>query len=121
MRSRGITLATRRGTAVAAPASGKVLFAGPFRDYGGVIIIDHGGGWKSVLVNAGSRLERGAAVGIGERIGYRPGQFAQLKVPGTEAWRSYSYANLANADNRLEFIVRDGRIASIEPSARMSS
>jgi murein hydrolase activator len=62
-------LATRRGTALIVPASGTILFAGPFRDYDGVVIIDHGRGWKSVLVNAGSRLSRGARVEIGEPLG----------------------------------------------------
>jgi septal ring factor EnvC (AmiA/AmiB activator) len=69
VRSRGVTLATRRGTALVAPAAGKILFAGPFRDYDGVVIIDHGGGWKSVLVNAGSSLRRGATVRLGDTLG----------------------------------------------------
>jgi septal ring factor EnvC (AmiA/AmiB activator) len=54
---------------LAAPASGTILFAGPFRDYDGILIIDHGGGWKSVLVNAGSKLPRGSKVTAGEPIG----------------------------------------------------
>jgi septal ring factor EnvC (AmiA/AmiB activator) len=69
VRSRGVVLATRRGAAIAAPASGTILFAGPFRDYDGVIIIDHGGGWKSVLVNAGTALGRGARVQLGGPLG----------------------------------------------------
>lgn len=69
VRSRGITLATRRGVALIAPASGTILFAGPFRDYDGIMIIDHGGGWRSVIVNAGSKLQRGSTVTIGEPIG----------------------------------------------------
>ena len=69
VRSRGLVLATRRGSPLVAPASGTILFAGPFRDYDGVVIIDHGGGWKSVLVNAGSKLPRGATIRIGEPLG----------------------------------------------------
>jgi septal ring factor EnvC (AmiA/AmiB activator) len=69
VRSRGVVLATRRGSPIAAPASGTILFSGPFRDYDGVIIIDHGGGWKSVLVNAGTALARGASVRIGDQLG----------------------------------------------------
>lgn len=69
VRSRGITLATKRGARLAAPASGTILFAGPFRDYDGVLIIDHGRGWKSVLVNAGSNLQRGARVRKGDALG----------------------------------------------------
>ncbi len=69
VRSRGITLGTRRGAALAAPARGTILFSGPFRDYDGIVIIDHGDGWKSVLVNAGSSLAKGKTVRIGEPIG----------------------------------------------------
>lgn len=69
VRSRGLTLATPRGSPVTAPAAGTVLFAGPFRDYDGILIIDHGDGWKSVLVNVGSELQRGASLRIGDRIG----------------------------------------------------
>ena len=54
------------------------------------------------------------ASGIGDMIRYKPGQFAQLKVPGSEQWRSYSYAHPANAGNQLEFIVR------LLPSGAMS-
>lgn len=69
VRSRGITLGTRRGASLIVPGSGTILFAGPFRDYDGVVIIDHGRGWKSVLVNAGSKLSKGARVRIGDRLG----------------------------------------------------
>ncbi|MDQ3479028.1 MAG: peptidoglycan DD-metalloendopeptidase family protein [Pseudomonadota bacterium] len=69
IRSRGVLLATRRGTPVVAPASGTVLFSGPFRDYDGLVIIDHGGGWRSILVNVGTVTARGSTVAIGERLG----------------------------------------------------
>ena len=46
------------------------------------------------------------ASGLGETVRFQPGQFAQLKVPGTEEWRSYSYAGLPNEGNAMEFIVR---------------
>jgi septal ring factor EnvC (AmiA/AmiB activator) len=69
VRARGTTLSTRRGTPLAAPADGTILFAGPFRDYDGLIIIDHGGGWKSVIVNAGTKLRRGMTVRIGDPLG----------------------------------------------------
>ncbi len=37
---------------------------------------------------------------------YQAGQFAQLKVPGTETWRNYSYAHPADGRDELEFIIR---------------
>ena len=69
VRSRGLTLATRKGAALVAPAGGTILFSGPFRDYDGVVIIDHGDGWKSVLVNAGTKLRKGARVNAGDALG----------------------------------------------------
>ena len=69
VRSRGIQLATGRGSTIVAPAAGTIRFAGPFRNYDGVVIIDHGGGWLSLIVNvattskAGSRVELGAPLG----------------------------------------------------------
>ncbi|WP_370331055.1 FAD-binding oxidoreductase [Mycolicibacterium hippocampi] len=39
-------------------------------------------------------------------IDYQPGQFAQLRVPGTDVWRNYSYAHPADGCTELEFIIR---------------
>jgi septal ring factor EnvC (AmiA/AmiB activator) len=73
VRSRGITLQTGRGTAVAAPADGIVRYSGPFRDYDGVVIIDHGGGWLSLIVNVSSTLQPGDRVRFGAPIGRATG------------------------------------------------
>ena len=37
----GITIAAAPGQAVAAPEDGRVVFAGPFRSYGQLLIIEH--------------------------------------------------------------------------------
>jgi murein hydrolase activator len=60
LRSRGIVLAPRPGAQAVAPAPGRVAFAGPYRGYGQIVIIDHGRGWTS-LVTGLARLD--AAVG----------------------------------------------------------
>ncbi|WP_236549419.1 murein hydrolase activator EnvC [Novosphingobium sp. TCA1] len=54
--SRGLTLATRANAQVVAPAAGRVAFAGPYRGYGRIVIIEHPGGWTS-LVTGLSRLD----------------------------------------------------------------
>ena len=83
VRSRGVTLATRRGTPVTAPAGGTILFSGPFRDYDGIVIIDHKGGWRSVLVNLGSRSTKGSRVTIGQPLGIALGPVeVQLRQDG---------------------------------------
>ena len=69
VRSRGITLATGRGALVIAPAGGIIRFSGPFRSYDGVMIIDHGGGWISLLVNVRSPLKPGDRVRLGDAVG----------------------------------------------------
>jgi septal ring factor EnvC (AmiA/AmiB activator) len=69
VRSRGLTLATGRGTSVDVPASGTMRFSGPFRAYDAVVIIDHGGGWMSLLLNVASPLKPGEKVQIGQPLG----------------------------------------------------
>ena len=69
VRSRGLTLATGRGAPVTAPAAGTVRFSGPFRSYDGVMIIDHGRGWISLLVNIASPLKPGDKVRLGDPVG----------------------------------------------------
>lgn len=69
IRSRGLTFATTRGMAVTAPADGVVRFAGPFRDYDGIVIIDHGGGWLSLIVNVASELHAGDRLRLGDAAG----------------------------------------------------
>ncbi|HUE79692.1 MAG TPA: peptidoglycan DD-metalloendopeptidase family protein [Sphingomicrobium sp.] len=69
VRSRGLTLATRRGAEVTVPAAGIIRFAGPFRDYDGIAIIDHGGGWMSLIINVASQLRPGTRVAVGDRLG----------------------------------------------------
>jgi septal ring factor EnvC (AmiA/AmiB activator) len=65
--ARGLTLATAPGAEVAAPSAGRVVFAGPFRGYGQIVILDHGGGWTSTVTNLSSLTVR-----VGEQV--RPRQ-----------------------------------------------
>lgn len=45
----GITIRTRAGAEVVAPYDGKVVYAGDFRSYGQILIIDHGGQYHTLL------------------------------------------------------------------------
>jgi septal ring factor EnvC (AmiA/AmiB activator) len=69
IKSRGVTLATVRGAALIVPASGVVRFSGPFRSHDGVVIIDHGKGWMSLILNVGSSLKVGERVRAGAPMG----------------------------------------------------
>ncbi|MBB4099585.1 murein hydrolase activator EnvC family protein [Sphingomonas kyeonggiensis] len=73
VRARGITLACAANSDAVAPTAGRILFAGPFRDYGGVVIIDHGNGWTSSITGLGAIAVRvGQQVSQGDGIGRAP-------------------------------------------------
>jgi septal ring factor EnvC (AmiA/AmiB activator) len=46
---KGLTVATRAGAQVTAPADGWVVYAGPFRSYGQLLILNVGGGYHVLL------------------------------------------------------------------------
>ncbi len=51
--AKGLSIRTRPGAQIVAPADGTVMFAGPFKGYGQILIIDHGGGYHSLLAGIG--------------------------------------------------------------------
>lgn len=61
--SKGIALATAAAAQVVSPAAGRVAFAGPYRGYGSIVIIEHDGGWTTLVTN----LDRIAAL-TGEKV-----------------------------------------------------
>jgi murein hydrolase activator len=68
--NRGIVLETRPGAAVVAPFDGQILFRGPFRSYGEILIIQHDGGYHSLLAGlARSDATVGQWVLAGEPVG----------------------------------------------------
>jgi septal ring factor EnvC (AmiA/AmiB activator) len=105
VRSRGLTLSTPRGTAVTAPADGVVRFAGPFRDYDGVLIIDHGGGWLSLIVNTASELRAGDRVRLGDPVGRALGP---LQVELSRNGRRISPAIIAGSSQSLSKASKGG-------------
>jgi septal ring factor EnvC (AmiA/AmiB activator) len=66
----GDMVATQSGAIVTAPADGSVLYAGPFRSYGQLLILDAGDGYHVVLAGM-SRINvtLGQSVLAGEPIG----------------------------------------------------
>lgn len=68
--SKGITIKTRSNAQVISPYDGTVLFAGPFRGYGQLIIIEHGDGYHTLLAGIG-RLDTsvGQSLLAGEPVG----------------------------------------------------
>ena len=70
VRSRGLTLATRPGAQLIAPADGRIAFAGAYRGFGQIVIIEHVGGWTSLITGlARTRLKVGERIAQGDPIG----------------------------------------------------
>lgn len=71
--SKGLTIATRSKAQVISPFDGAVIFAGPFRGYGDMIIVEHGDGYLSLLAGLGSiDVELGQMLLAGEPVGQMP-------------------------------------------------
>jgi septal ring factor EnvC (AmiA/AmiB activator) len=65
---KGISLATRPGAQVTTPCDGWVVYAGPFRSYGQLLILNAGGGYYILIAGM-------------ERISVNIGQFVQSGEP----------------------------------------
>jgi septal ring factor EnvC (AmiA/AmiB activator) len=65
---KGVSIATRAGAQVTSPADGWVVYAGPFRSYGQLLILDTGGGYHILLAGM-------------ERISVDLGQFVLTGEP----------------------------------------
>jgi len=70
VRARGLTIATGGAAIVAAPAAATVVFAGPFRSYGRIVVLAHGGGWTTTMTGLDTlAIKQGDRVGQGAPIG----------------------------------------------------
>ncbi|MBV9909540.1 MAG: peptidoglycan DD-metalloendopeptidase family protein [Hyphomicrobiales bacterium] len=67
---RGVSLATPAGATVSTPVDGAVLFAGAYRTYGKLLIIDAGGGYYVLLAGLDRiNVQSGESVLAGEPVG----------------------------------------------------
>ena len=88
--SKGITIETRSASQVVAPYDGKVAYAGPFRGYGEILIIEHGGRYHTLLAGldridavVGQWVLAGEPVGIMSAIpDSRPQLYLELRRTG---------------------------------------
>jgi septal ring factor EnvC (AmiA/AmiB activator) len=79
--NKGVTIQTREQAQVVAPFDGTVAFAGPFRGYGLLLIIEHTDGYHSLLSGM-SRLDArvGQSLRAGEPVGVMGGGTPALYV-----------------------------------------
>jgi septal ring factor EnvC (AmiA/AmiB activator) len=87
---KGITIETLSHAQVIATYDGQVVFAGAFRGYGQLLIIEHGGGYHSLLAglaridsDIGQTVVAGEPVGVmGRLAGARPVLYLELRRNG---------------------------------------
>lgn len=73
VRARGLTFAVAPAAPVIAPAAGIVRYAGRFRSYGAIVILDHGAGWSTLVTGLEAlSVARGARVAARAPIGTAP-------------------------------------------------
>lgn len=63
LRSKGLSLGPAPSAQIVAPATGRVAFAGSYGGYGQIVIIEHAGGWTSLVTG----LDR-AEVTVGDEV-----------------------------------------------------
>lgn len=81
----GDIVTTQSGAIVTAPADGEVLYAGPFRSYGQLLILNAGSGYHVVLAGMGRiSVTLGQSVLAGEPVGV----MGDTKVASTAAFGS---------------------------------
>jgi septal ring factor EnvC (AmiA/AmiB activator) len=87
---KGITIQTRTHARVVSPGDGEIMFAGPFRGYGQLLIIEHGGGYHVLLAGlsrvdgtVGDEVLEGEPVGVmGSPPGLKPKLYFELRRNG---------------------------------------
>jgi septal ring factor EnvC (AmiA/AmiB activator) len=78
---KGLDIRAPQGAAVRAVAEGKVVWTGWLRGYGNLLILDHGGGYHTLMAHlAGFQHHVGETVKAGEEVA-RVGDSGSLKGP----------------------------------------
>ena len=88
--TKGIIIETRASAQIVAPYDGRVAFAGRFREYGLLLIIDHGEGYHTLLAGMGridvqldQHVLAGEPVGVMESIAeQKPRLYVELRSDG---------------------------------------
>lgn len=96
-RERGVRLSVAQATRVMAPAAGTISFAGPYRSYGRIVIIEHGSGWNSLITHMDSlSVRKGQKVIQGAVLGNVGNSSAELGVELRKNGRVVDIAALLN-------------------------
>lgn len=98
----GIRIATETDAPVTAALDGKIIYAGPFRTYGNVVIVDHEKGFFTIY-GLLSRIDvaKGQAVGAAAQLGLA-GEDTQAVSSGRRSAGSAVYFEIRKGDRALD-------------------
>lgn len=88
--SEGIRIEARSGAIVVAPMGGIVRYAGPFKSYGNIVLLEHKNNYHSLIAGlgridtvVGQSVDSGEPVGnLGTQTGERPVLYYELRLNG---------------------------------------
>jgi septal ring factor EnvC (AmiA/AmiB activator) len=102
--SKGISIESREGALVVAPMGGTVRFAGHFKNYGNIIILEHEKGYHSLIAGlekidtvVGQDVSAGEALGLLHKAsvpGERPALYYELRLDGRPVNPAAKFADL---------------------------
>ena len=102
--SKGISIEGREGALVVAPMGGTVRFAGHFKNYGNIVILEHEKGYHSLIAGlekidtvVGQGVSAGEALGLLHKAstpGERPALYYELRLDGRPVNPAAKFADL---------------------------
>lgn len=102
--SKGLTIEGRSGALVVAPMGGTVRFAGPFKRYGNMVILEHQGGYHSLIAGlekidtvVGTNVSAGEPLGLLHHAsnGSKPKLYFELRHKGQPVNPSTKFSGLS--------------------------
>jgi murein DD-endopeptidase MepM/ murein hydrolase activator NlpD len=123
------------GTPVHATQKGTVYFAGPWKGYGNLVVLEHGGGYATmyghnseILVKAGDKVETNAVIALSGNTGHSTGPHVHYEIRQIPGYAKAQKEQLehgvrnfvkTNIDGMVEDFVQGkggGEIESIMPA-----
>ena len=88
-RGQAVALIPRPGAQVVAPGEGRIAFAGEYEGYGRIVILEHKGGWTSLVTGLGTlAVTTGQDVRTGSPLGRAPSLDPQIGLELRRGGRS---------------------------------
>lgn len=110
VRQQGLSIAARPGAQINAPYDGVILYSGPFRQYGEIVIIGLADGFQMILAGlSDSRVYVGQEILAGEPVGVLAGALLETHS-GEESHENHQFGSSTSGRSQLYMELRsDGR------------